>query len=181
MFNILLKSLVWRDLRLNPGLPDHWRTLYPRGQWSGVFIVIVYNFLDYVQCIFNIKRRIKLSLQLMSSPFAMKENKIKIIYIYISKLVLFCFHMYIYFSFFKVYLQSQWQFKSSFNTIFLGYTYVYICWLLTLKKKRCSAPHPKIDERHSIHHWKFILFIQFKIRNFYFSVCWGNQKHISLC
>ena len=24
-----LKSLVWRDLALNPGLPDHWRTLYP--------------------------------------------------------------------------------------------------------------------------------------------------------
>ena len=27
-----LKSLVWRDLGLNPGLPDHWRTLYPLGQ-----------------------------------------------------------------------------------------------------------------------------------------------------
>ena len=26
-----LKSLVWRDLRLNPGLPDHWRTPYPLG------------------------------------------------------------------------------------------------------------------------------------------------------
>ena len=25
----LLKSLVWRDLGLNLGLPDHWRTLYP--------------------------------------------------------------------------------------------------------------------------------------------------------
>ena len=24
-----LKSLVWRDLGLNPVLPDHWRTLYP--------------------------------------------------------------------------------------------------------------------------------------------------------
>ena len=24
-----LKSLVWHNLRLNPGLPDHWRTLYP--------------------------------------------------------------------------------------------------------------------------------------------------------
>ena len=30
-----LKSLVWRDLGLNPGLPDHWRTLYPLGQWAG--------------------------------------------------------------------------------------------------------------------------------------------------
>ena len=29
----LLKSLVWRDLRLNPSLPDHWRTLYTLGQW----------------------------------------------------------------------------------------------------------------------------------------------------
>ena len=24
-----LKSLIWLDLGLNPGLPDHWRTLYP--------------------------------------------------------------------------------------------------------------------------------------------------------
>ena len=31
--NIFLKSLVWLDLGLNPGLPDHWRTLYPLGQW----------------------------------------------------------------------------------------------------------------------------------------------------
>ena len=28
-----LKSLVWHDLGLNPGLPDHWRTLYPLDQW----------------------------------------------------------------------------------------------------------------------------------------------------
>ena len=27
------KSLVWLDLGLNPGLPDHWQTLYPLGQW----------------------------------------------------------------------------------------------------------------------------------------------------
>ena len=27
------KSLVWRDLGLNPGLPDHWRTLFPLSQW----------------------------------------------------------------------------------------------------------------------------------------------------
>ena len=26
---------VWCDLGLNPGLPDHWRTLYPLGQWAG--------------------------------------------------------------------------------------------------------------------------------------------------
>ena len=26
---------VWLDLGLNPGLPDHWRTLYPLGQWAG--------------------------------------------------------------------------------------------------------------------------------------------------
>ena len=26
-----LKSLVWHDLGLNPGLPDHWQTLYPLG------------------------------------------------------------------------------------------------------------------------------------------------------
>ena len=28
-----LKSLVWRNLRLNPGLLSHWRTLYSLGQW----------------------------------------------------------------------------------------------------------------------------------------------------
>ena len=33
-----LKSLVWRDLGLNPGLPDHWRTLYPLGQWAGLLL-----------------------------------------------------------------------------------------------------------------------------------------------
>ena len=25
----IFKSLVWRDLGLNPSLPDHWRTVYP--------------------------------------------------------------------------------------------------------------------------------------------------------
>ena len=30
-------SLVWHDLGLNPGLPDHWRTLYPLGQWAGTY------------------------------------------------------------------------------------------------------------------------------------------------
>ena len=29
-----LKSLVWRDLGLNLCLLDHWRTLYPLGQWA---------------------------------------------------------------------------------------------------------------------------------------------------
>ena len=29
------ESLVWLDLGLNFGLPDHWRTLYSLGQWPG--------------------------------------------------------------------------------------------------------------------------------------------------
>ena len=29
------ECLVWLDLGLNPGLLDHWRTLYSFGQWSG--------------------------------------------------------------------------------------------------------------------------------------------------
>ena len=33
------KSLVWRDLGLNPSLPDHWRTLYPRGPWKLICIL----------------------------------------------------------------------------------------------------------------------------------------------
>ena len=28
-------SLVWLDIELNPGLPDHWWTLYPLVQWPG--------------------------------------------------------------------------------------------------------------------------------------------------
>ena len=32
-----LKSLVWPDLWLNPGLLDQWRTLYPLSQWTGIF------------------------------------------------------------------------------------------------------------------------------------------------
>ena len=34
-----LKSLVWCDLGLNPGLPDHWWTLYPWDQWTGYIYV----------------------------------------------------------------------------------------------------------------------------------------------
>ena len=30
----ILKSLVWCDLGLNPGLPDNWWTLYPLDQWG---------------------------------------------------------------------------------------------------------------------------------------------------
>ena len=30
----IFESLVWFDLGLNPGLPDHWATLYSLGQWS---------------------------------------------------------------------------------------------------------------------------------------------------
>ena len=35
-----LKSLVWLDPGLNSGHPDHWRTLYPLGQWDGIYIYI---------------------------------------------------------------------------------------------------------------------------------------------
>ena len=31
----VFESLIWFDLRLNPVLPDHWRTLYSLGQWPG--------------------------------------------------------------------------------------------------------------------------------------------------
>ena len=35
-----LKYLVWHDLGLNPGLPDHWRTLYPLDQWAALCVHI---------------------------------------------------------------------------------------------------------------------------------------------
>ena len=36
-----LKSLVWGNLGLNPGLPDHWQTLYPLGQYRIIIIIII--------------------------------------------------------------------------------------------------------------------------------------------
>ena len=33
---IFFKPLVWLDLGLNSGLPGHWRTLYPLGQWARI-------------------------------------------------------------------------------------------------------------------------------------------------
>ena len=36
-----LKSLVWLDLGLNAGLPDHWWTLYPLDQWAGRRDIII--------------------------------------------------------------------------------------------------------------------------------------------
>ena len=43
-----LKSLVWRDLGLNPGLPDHWRTLYPLGQWAGYYLKEMKKFTNFL-------------------------------------------------------------------------------------------------------------------------------------
>ena len=39
--------MVWHDLGLNPGLPDHWRTLYPLGQWAGSFSIYNNGHLQY--------------------------------------------------------------------------------------------------------------------------------------
>ena len=33
-YHFFFKSFVLLDLGLNPGLPDHWWTLYPLGQWA---------------------------------------------------------------------------------------------------------------------------------------------------
>ena len=60
-----LKSLVWLDLGLNPGLPDYWRTLYPLGRgYKRIHIVwflssfksftvlrLIYHFIIYIQFI----------------------------------------------------------------------------------------------------------------------------------
>ena len=46
------ESLIWLDLGLNPGLPDHWRTLYSFGQWTGYkpkihrFCHFLYNIIE---------------------------------------------------------------------------------------------------------------------------------------
>ena len=37
---IFFESLIWLDLGLNPGLPDHWRTLYSLGHWLDIYIYI---------------------------------------------------------------------------------------------------------------------------------------------
>ena len=46
-----LKSLVWFDLGLNPGLPDHWQALYPLDQWAGfyIYINILYIYIKVVK------------------------------------------------------------------------------------------------------------------------------------
>ena len=33
--------LVWLNLRLNPGLPGHWQTLYPLSQWADKYILFL--------------------------------------------------------------------------------------------------------------------------------------------
>ena len=48
-----LKSLVWQDQGLNPGLPDHWRTLYPLNQWDSLMecnptILLAINFSPHI-------------------------------------------------------------------------------------------------------------------------------------
>ena len=35
--------MVWRDLGLNAGLPDHWRTLYPLGQWAARYLLSLHG------------------------------------------------------------------------------------------------------------------------------------------
>ena len=45
---------VWCDLGLNPGLLDHWQTLYPLGQWAYIYIYIyicvILTFKLFLQC-----------------------------------------------------------------------------------------------------------------------------------
>ena len=36
--------MVWRDLGLNPGLPDHWWTLYPLDQWAQNYFCLSHLF-----------------------------------------------------------------------------------------------------------------------------------------
>ena len=36
--------MVWHDLGLNPGFPNHWWTLYPLGQWAGI---LYYQFIKF--------------------------------------------------------------------------------------------------------------------------------------
>ena len=38
----IFKSLVWLDLGLNPGLPDHWRTLYSPDQYVSAIYIYIY-------------------------------------------------------------------------------------------------------------------------------------------
>ena len=35
--------MVWRNLGLNPGLPDHWWILYQLGQWTSFMNIIIIN------------------------------------------------------------------------------------------------------------------------------------------
>ena len=57
-FHFSLKSLVWLDLGLNPGVPDHWRTLYPLGQWAGICICVFAAFkkMYYLRCAWSFRK-----------------------------------------------------------------------------------------------------------------------------
>ena len=45
-----LKSLVWINLGLNPCLPEHWQTLYPLGQWAGIYLFVPQYYLLIMLC-----------------------------------------------------------------------------------------------------------------------------------
>ena len=38
--------MVWCNQGLNPGLPDHWRTLYPLGQLAGYVVACIFTYVD---------------------------------------------------------------------------------------------------------------------------------------
>ena len=35
----LFEALLWLDLGLNPGVPDHWWTFYSLGQWPNIYLL----------------------------------------------------------------------------------------------------------------------------------------------
>ena len=49
----ILNSLLWRDLGLNPGFQDHWWTLYPLGQWAGLYFLYTHTQMLYVYNFFE--------------------------------------------------------------------------------------------------------------------------------
>ena len=67
--------MVWLDLGLNPGLPDHWRTLYPLGQYTTKYHIDICIFTNPSARVGYDRRSIfKRSLTGLNSEFSFSET-----------------------------------------------------------------------------------------------------------
>ena len=68
----IFESLVWLNLGLNPGLPDHWQTLYSLDQWHTTTQMITDNPLN-----FNHNKSPKIKIPQIANPSTNYQNKFR--------------------------------------------------------------------------------------------------------